>query len=422
MNLSRAMKVGFAIIAISLVLMPFQSGCSSDRNPVVPGSGANASFGQEKTQASPAPPPGLATVSLGEESVTFWPYTGSSFDGTPVDPVNLIFAGQAEPVQIRSALLALDGDRSAYGFPPGFFPFDQRWTDAVGGDVQTNYEENAGWDGSVIQMTLGVYGPLRVHLRLFRTADPFGTGGIWTIGAAHFELQIPGTTEHQVLSWEWAQNVVMVDMIRSGLCDPNVVPSQPITEVPSWRTIPAMIFNGIPPELRAALGYPTGDIDYDFPIPNDGSASIMNVVIASTLISGATNPSAHVEFGQLIPKPICSTGPYDYVYVTGPVDFTKQVDVSELGEYAYTESYVGELTITPWDVVHNVPAGDPYGARVSGRQNGHIGAVNAFVQMENTRLARESGGAEIVMTWLKVATNGQNSYRVMEHCLEPPQL
>jgi hypothetical protein len=279
---------------------------------------------------------------------------------------------------------------------------------------------NAGWDGSVIQLTLGVYGPLRVHLRLFRTADPFGAGGIWTMGAAHFELQIPGTTEHQVLSWEWAQNVVMIDMIRSGLIDPSVTPSQPITETPSWRTIPSVIFNQIPPELRGALGYPTGDIDYDFPIPNDGSASIMRVLSPAALISGPTNQTVHIDFGQVIPKPICADGPYDYVYVTGPVDFTKHVDVSPQGQYRYTERYTGELQITPWDIVHNVPAGDPYSARVSGRQNGRTQGGNGLVLSEDTRLAREPAGAEIVVTYLKTATNGQNAYHVMDHCLQAP--
>ncbi len=426
MNPSRIVKVGFAMVVFVFCLMPLLAGCSDERNPVIPGTSGGPAGGEAegvaRTQDGGTPPPNLVTVALGQESVTFWPYTGSSFDGTPVDPVNLIFAGEADPVQIRSALLALDGDRSAYGFPPGFFPFDQRWTDAIGGNVQTNYEVNAGWDGSVVQLTLGVYGPLRVHLRLFRTADPFAAGGIWTVGAAHFELQIPGTTEHQVLSWEWAQNVVMIDMIRSGLIDPNVIPSQPITEVPSWRTIPAVIFNQIPPELRGALGYPTGDIDYDFPIPNDGSASIMHVLNPATLISGATDQSARVDFGQLIPKPICAQGPYDYVYVTGPVDFTTHVDVSAPAQYRYTARYSGELQITPWDIVHNVPAGDPYTARVSGRQNGRTQGGDAFVLSEDTRLAHESGGAEIVISYLKAATHGLDTYHVMEHCLQPPTL
>src|SRR5262245_60839580 len=111
------------------------------------------------------PPAGLVDVSLGEERLTIWPYTGTSFDGTPSDPVNLVFAGEADPIQIRAALLALDGNRP--GLPP-VYPFDAVWSDAVG-DAQTTYAGDEGWVGSVIQLQLGNYGPVRFHLRLFRS-------------------------------------------------------------------------------------------------------------------------------------------------------------------------------------------------------------------------------------------------------------
>jgi len=62
----------------------------------------------------------------------------------------LLFVGEADPVAIRDALLALDGDRSAAGFPP-VPPFDARWSDAIG-DAQTNWSGVEGWGGSVIQL------------------------------------------------------------------------------------------------------------------------------------------------------------------------------------------------------------------------------------------------------------------------------
>ena len=94
---------------------------------------------------------------------------------------------------------------------------------------------------------------MRVHLRLFRTEPPVWNGGGWTIGAAHFEIRIPGIADHQVLSWELAQQVVMVDFLRSGLLDPGLpmIPTGPINDAPSFRTIPAMIYNLLPPELIA---------------------------------------------------------------------------------------------------------------------------------------------------------------------------
>jgi len=65
----------------------------------------------------PVPPAGLVTVPFGGDELTWWPYTVMDFSGDPVDPGNLIFAGQADPLRIRAALLALNGDRTAFGFP-----------------------------------------------------------------------------------------------------------------------------------------------------------------------------------------------------------------------------------------------------------------------------------------------------------------
>jgi len=428
MNPLKVTSVSLAVIVLLLVLLPPLAATSNAQDAVISGSidgpVADGTVGLERTQDPLIVPKDkdLVTVSLRKKSVTFWPYTGASFDVIPVDPVNLIFVGEADPVEIRSALLALDGNRNAYGFPSGFFPFDQRWTDAVGGDVQVSYEKHAGWIGSVIQLTLGVYGPLRVHLRLFRTAAPSGSGGIWTLGAAHFELQIPGTTSHQVLSWELAQEVVRVDMLRSGLIDGNVIlTNPPITATPSWRTIPAAIFNQIPVDLRAALGYPTDQIDTDFPIPNNGMAAILHVLGSAPLVFGRTNPSARVEFGQLIPKPFCSQGPNDFVNVAGPVDFTTHVDVSANGKYEYTASYFGALTVTPWDIVNNVPAGNPYTASTSGHQSGHTWGANGLVQAEDSLVGREAAGTEIDITHLQVAMGkGRDVYDVFQHCLQPP--
>jgi hypothetical protein len=420
-------SVSLAVIVLLLVLLPPLAATSNAQDAVISGSidrpVADGTVGVERTQDPRIVPKDkdLVTVSLNKKSVTFWPYTGSSFDAMPIDPVNLIFVGEADPVEIRSALLALDGDRSAYGFPSGFFPFDQRWTDAVGGDVQVSYERHAGWIGSVIQLTLGVYGPLRVHLRLFRTAAPSGSGGIWTLGAAHFELQIPGTTSHQVLSWELAKEVVSVDMLRSGLIDGNVILTDRITANPSWRTIPAVIFNQLPDDLRAALSYPPGPIDTDFPIPNNGTAPILHVLASAPLVSGRTSPSTQVEFGQLIPKPFCNQGPNDYIYVTGPVDFTTHVDVSANGKYKYTASSSGALTVTPWDILNDRPAGNPYTASIRGSQSGHTWGANSLVQTEDSLVGREGAGKEIVITHLQVAMGkGRDVYDVFQRCLQSP--
>jgi hypothetical protein len=75
------------------------------------------------------------------------------------------------------------------------------------GANQTSYTEADGWSGSAIQLECGAYEALRFHLRLFRA-------GAWTLANAHFETIIPGNQEHQVPSWEQAQQFVTGDIIR----------------------------------------------------------------------------------------------------------------------------------------------------------------------------------------------------------------
>jgi hypothetical protein len=228
---------------------------------------------------SPAPA-GLVETAFGGSTLRLWPYTGHSFDGTASDPVNLLFVGEADPVAIRDALLSLDGDRSAAGFPP-VHPFNARWSDAIG-DAQTNWSGREGWSGSAIQLQLGTYEPVRFHLRLFRTAAPFPGGGTWTVGAAHFEVMIPGTADHQVLSWERAEQVVIADLVRSGLLDAAAPlgTSGVIHTAPTFREIPPVLYNGLPPELVAYIEGPSPPVSAPVGIRTDGQATILRAAPA----------------------------------------------------------------------------------------------------------------------------------------------
>ena len=116
------------------------------------------------------PPAGLASFAAGNRTVECWPYTGTTLDGEPSDPVSLVLVGEADPVAIREALLTLDGDRTAFGFPP-VYPFDQPWTDCLGGSAQATWAADVGWTGGIIQMTVGAFEPLRIHLRLLHVDD-----------------------------------------------------------------------------------------------------------------------------------------------------------------------------------------------------------------------------------------------------------
>jgi len=406
------------------------AGCSKDLPPaperahssVSDGGGlrgtpeAGAGIGIESNGSTP--PAGLVPFTYAGKSITIWPYTGASFNGVPSDPINLIFVGHADPVEIRAALLALDGDRSAFGFPP-VPPFNSRWSDAVG-DVQTCYAEGAGWIGSVIQLQLGVYGPIRTHLRLFRATDS-GTASQVTLGGAHFEVVIPGTTEHQVLSWELAQQLVTVDLIRSGLLAAGgPSQSEQINQAPSFREIPDFIYNQLPPELIAAIGGPAQPVSGAVPLQSDGRASILNLEKAATVTPGMATQTFTIDFAQAIPKPFCSDGPLDWVYVTGPIQFQKTAGVDALGRYTYASQVGGRITITPVDITTSppTPVGAPFLARVSDVQEGFIGPGAEAVFAKSKRIAREPGGSEMLVTSLKVGNPGTDTYRAGTRCLE----
>ena len=179
-----------------------------------------------------------------------------------------MFLGDADPRLIRQALLALNGDRTAFGFPNAF-PFNCTWADAIG-TPQTGYSDEEGWEGSAVQLECGDYATLRTHLRLFRQ-------GPYTLGAAHFEVQIPGTSSHEVLSWEIPRALVTADVARSGHVAAPLGQTDPITDAPTYRTIRYQVYNSLPVELRVALGLPPGDQSSNIPIPNAGVATILTL-------------------------------------------------------------------------------------------------------------------------------------------------
>ncbi|OGC78320.1 MAG: hypothetical protein A2Z27_04040 [candidate division Zixibacteria bacterium RBG_16_50_21] len=309
----------------------------------------------EIVSLSPQP---LVTVNFGPESMTFWPYTGIDFSGIPQDPLNFIVVGESDPQNIRSALLSLDGDRTAFGFPDAF-PFNATWTEGVGG-VQTTYAEPEGWIGGSVQLFSGPYDPLRFHLRLFDAGD-------WTLGGVHFEVLIPGTETHQVLSWELAEQLLAVDLLRSGLLDGAIpfVQSQQINPAP-YKDIPAIIYNGLPVELRAAIGGPLGDVTDPVPILSDGKATIFNAAESFGFTPGKFKEFSVINFNQVIPKPFCSSGPFDYLLVSGPITLRQLVLVTPSGNYVSQFQAVGHLDLTPVNPLTNppTPIGETYRAQV----------------------------------------------------------
>ena len=366
-------------------------------------------------------PSELVTVDCFGRPLTLWPFTGAKLDGVPMDPVNLIFTGNADPVQIRAALLALDGDRSILGLPDAY-PFNQVWKDAMGGGVQSTYADEGRWVGSVIQLTLGDYQPVRFHLRLFRTAARMDDGSPITIGAAHFEVLIPGTTDHQVLSWNAAKEMVVGDMMRTGLLDPaeHLMPSGPITPAPTFRYIIPAVYNGLPDYLRDDL-FPDGPVppvDDPVGIPNDGQAMIVHLAGPATVTSGEFHDMTTVEFGQYVPRPYCSSGPYDYLWIEGAVDFHNSSMVDEFGQFSYQGGYAGVLTAVPVDISTGQPIGPPFTADVTGNQEGFMNFINAQVKAYDQKLTHEADGPQMDFIRLHVGENGTDMYRAFNKCLD----
>ncbi len=235
---------------------------------------------------APAPSP-LVTLPLLGRTLELWPFTGFGF-GQQSDPVNLVWTGHADPRALRAALLSLDGDRTAFGFP-AVFPFNCTWHDEPEVQPEVAYTAASGWVGSPIMLECGTYDQARFHLRFF------DVGGV-TVGGAPFEVLIPGTLDHQTISWKLAEQFVVVDFLRTGLLDPATPPftTDPINP-PAFGTIPAVIYNGIPTGLRQAIGGPLGDVTDAVPIPSSGHARTECVPLRRGAGDARARRGAHVR-------------------------------------------------------------------------------------------------------------------------------
>jgi hypothetical protein len=212
------------------------------------------------------------------------------------------------------------------------------------------------WQGSALQLQCGDYASARVHLRLFRH-------GAYTLGAAHFDVLIPGTTSHEALSWEFPQSFVTFDLARSGLLVASE--STPaITPSPTYRTIRWQIFNGVPVALRGALGLPLDDQLSDVDIPNDGAATVLTLGGVLDPVSSDVVVEFDHPFNQTIPKPFCATGPGDFLKVEGTIHMVHRVRTKPSGRYTSRFMASGILQVTPIDLQTGA-VGESYMATVS---------------------------------------------------------
>jgi hypothetical protein len=355
-------------------------------------------------QRSGTPDPSLVAIDLGGTIRRLWPFASATLE-TPDDPINLILTDVADPRNIRNALLALDGNRGA-PFPP-VFPFTCTWSDAIGG-LMAGYGAESGWAGGAIQLQCGSYGPIRFHLRLFDLGD-------YTVANAHFEVVIPGTADHQVLSWELAEQLVTYDLARTGLLGAPPSATAPITPAPSHRAIPSVIYNGLPAELRALIGGPAVPAA-DVGIANDGRATVFTLAGQATPAPAPTGQVFTITYDQVIPKPFCVSGPGDFVLVRGPVTLEQEVDPSD--GYRMSFRARGELSVIPIDVTTGLPSGDLLRGNISESQDTEAGDRGGEIRgaIEQTILPRGGIGAGSLRVEIKVGLDRPAKYDRDESC------
>lgn len=354
------------------------------------------------------PPPSTVTVTLGSQSETIWPFTGNDFSGSGLDPINLIFTGTADPRSIRDALMSLDGNRTAFGFPNSF-PFNCTWSDAFG-DEQVGWAAAEGWQGSAVQLQCGGFDPMRFHLRLFGE-------GTFSVANAHFDLLIPGTADHEVLSWEVPEALVTADLVRSGFLTASPLLTQAITPAPAYRTIRNQIFNGIPVALRAAFGLPTANQSAPVPIPNDGRATVLSLEHEFCPDHADVRVAFDLTYNQIIPKPFCSTGPADLVKVEGPVHFKLRAQTNHSGRYVRTGNASGVLNVTPVDS-SGQPTGPTVTAEVSEEHRGTLTDQRSAIRFVVRRLIN-SDPPQSLMSHLKAGDSER--FARTEDCGPPPE-
>jgi hypothetical protein len=280
-------------------------------------------------------PPTVAVTAAGQQ-LTFWPYTSATIGGPESDPINVVFAN-SDARGVRAALLSLDGNRTAFGMP-NTPPFNCTWKDAVGG-AQVSYADAEGWTGSAVQLECGDYAPMRFHVRLF----PAGSA---TLGNVHFEVIVPGTNQHAVLSWELAEKLLTADLARSGLLA-GVTQTQSINPAPTFQGIIPQIYNGLPPALRFLIGGPAGNVSTPVGIQTDGRATVITLSATPQQQPGLVQREFAIPFDQIIPKPFCSTGPLDYLRVQGTVNVKQTINATPSGNYMSMYHASGSLDLTP---------------------------------------------------------------------------
>jgi hypothetical protein len=382
------------------------TGCSE-------GSSAPSGDTEHPSLAAAPAPGGLATID--GTDVRLWPFIALDLENAH-DPLSLLVAGEGDPRRIRAALLSLTGNRT--GLPAPFDAlamFDCSWTDGIG-DEYAGYVVGLGWTASAVQLECGAFGPApRFHVRLF------DAGGAVLIGA-HFEIQIPGTHDHEVLNFDIAKALVAADLLRAGVIGLPLPTSSAIASMA--RPIRGEVYDGLvnDPQIGPLIPFLTGGPDKDTwnaatpkPIvimPNDGHPLIATALLHFPSLGSGTSQSFTIEFNQLIPKPFCAATE-QAVHGEGALHFSKRVTVQPDGRQVSEIRVDGELTVTPV-----LPPGQPYRAQVGEFHRTWLtaDAHSVLWQQQQILLPARTGDRGNYRLNFHVASSGPAEFKVIERC------
>lgn len=375
------LRAGAAVLAA--LTLPLQA-CTDHANVTGPGT----------PSAARVATPTYTSVTVGDETFEFWPYTTSKLSITsPDDPINLLLVGEGDPRAVRAALMAL-------GPSPVPLLSGCTWTDAVG-DEQASAADPVGWTGSAIQLACGPW-ELRLHVRLFDIGEAILLG-------AHFEMAIPDTDQHQVLSYSLAKMIMLGELSRTNLVNQaGIEYTDVVTQ--STQNVRAVLFNELPDWFQELLTGTAGDVAADFPIPNgDGIVIAVPIAHYADAATGSYQEFT-IEYGQWVDKPFCQA-PGEFVYVAGPVHVAMTVTIAADGTLQRYMRAQGQLSIT-------TTTGSEYGANVTQDQQAWATGTAHWVQTKLHQVMVPSGGADQgVRSWhLRVGTEVPDDFKETINC------
>ena len=122
--------------------------------------------------------------------------------------------------------------------------------------------------------------PFRFHVRLFRQGED-------TLGNAHFEFLIPGTAEHEVLSWDLARGVRHPRHGADRSTD-GAPGGRPMIPAGSFRAVRRPVYDALrgrrrdPDPRGRSVSIPRRlPAGVDVPMPTNGAAAVLAASITA---------------------------------------------------------------------------------------------------------------------------------------------